>query len=65
MEYTDKTTDTNRSMPVLFIGHGTPLNVIEDNEFSNKWKELGRILPCPKAILCISAHWEKPQSHGT
>ncbi len=49
-------------MPVLFIGHGTPMNAIEDNEFSRKWKELGRILPKPKAILCISAHWETRES---
>lgn len=44
----------NNIMPVLFIGHGTPMNAIEDNEFSSKWKELGKILPKPKAILCIS-----------
>ncbi|NDW19596.1 4,5-DOPA dioxygenase extradiol [Dysgonomonas sp. 216] len=52
MEY-DKTV-----MPVLFIGHGTPTNAIEDNLFSREWKRMGEILPCPKAILCISAHWE-------
>ena len=44
-------------MPVLFVGHGTPMNAIEDNRFSNKWKELGKSLPKPKAILMISAHW--------
>lgn len=53
------------TMPVLFIGHGTPMNAIEDNEFSNKWKELGKVLPRPKAILCISAHWEREQSMTT
>lgn len=52
-------------MPVLFIGHGTPMNAIEDNEFSRKWKELGKTLPRPKAILCISAHWETPGSEVT
>ncbi|MDR2913764.1 MAG: 4,5-DOPA dioxygenase extradiol [Tannerella sp.] len=52
-------------MPVLFIGHGTPMNAIENNEFSDKWKELGKILPRPKAILCISAHWEKERSMVT
>jgi len=52
------TQSNNNSMPVLFIGHGTPMNAIEDNEFSDKWKELGKTLPKPKAILCISAHWE-------
>jgi len=45
-------------MPVLFVGHGNPMNAIERNEFSGTWEELGRRLPEPKAILCISAHWE-------
>lgn len=55
----------NRSMPILFIGHGTPMNAIEDNEFSCEWKELGKTLPHPKAILCISAHWEDQSSRVT
>jgi 4,5-DOPA dioxygenase extradiol len=45
-------------MPVLFIGHGSPMNAIEDNEFSRAWTKAGKDLPTPKAILCISAHWE-------
>jgi len=45
-------------MPVLFVGHGTPMNAIEVNEFVLKWRELGKSIPAPKAILCISAHWE-------
>lgn len=45
-------------MPALFVGHGSPMNAIEDNEFSQRWNELGNTLPYPKAILCISAHWE-------
>jgi 4,5-DOPA dioxygenase extradiol len=45
-------------MPVLFVGHGSPMNAIEDNEFSRTWRQIGRALPRPKAILCISAHWE-------
>lgn len=48
-------TDT---MPVLFLGHGSPMNAIEQNEFSRTWNELGKRLPRPSAILCISAHWE-------
>ena len=44
-------------MPALFVGHGNPLNAIEDNEFSDEWIKLGKELPKPKAILCISAHW--------
>jgi 4,5-DOPA dioxygenase extradiol len=45
-------------MPVLFIGHGTPMNAVEDNQFSKVWRQVAKILPKPKAILCISAHWE-------
>jgi len=45
-------------MPTLFIGHGSPMNTIEDNDFSRSWLKLGHSLPKPKAILCISAHWE-------
>ena len=45
-------------MPVLFVGHGSPMNAIEDNPFSRGWREVGMRLPIPKAILCISAHWE-------
>ncbi len=45
-------------MPVLFIGHGSPMNAIEKNEFTDSWREIGRKIPQPKAILCISAHWE-------
>jgi 4,5-DOPA dioxygenase extradiol len=44
-------------MPVLFVGHGSPMNAIEATEFSQTWEELGRKLPRPKAILAISAHW--------
>ena len=44
-------------MPVLFVGHGNPMNAIEKNEFHNKWEELGKSLPKPKAILVVSAHW--------
>jgi len=43
--------------PVLFIGHGSPLNAIEDNSFTRTLKKLKSIYPNPKAILCISAHW--------
>lgn len=45
-------------MPVLFVGHGSPMNAIQDNEFSRSWKEIGKSLPKPRAILVISAHWE-------
>lgn len=45
-------------MPVMFVGHGNPMNAIERNAFSAQWAELGRTLPKPKAIVCLSAHWE-------
>lgn len=44
-------------MPALFIGHGNPMNAIEDNAFSRAWKHAAATLPKPSAILCISAHW--------
>jgi 4,5-DOPA dioxygenase extradiol len=48
-------------MPVLFVGHGSPMNAIEDNEYRRKWQELGAQFgasrPRPQLILCISAHW--------
>lgn len=45
-------------MPAIFFGHGNPMNVIEENEFSKAWELLGKSLPRPKTILSISAHWE-------
>jgi 4,5-DOPA dioxygenase extradiol len=50
--------DTGATMPALFIGHGNPMNAIEDNEFSRAWAEVARSLPKPQAVLCVSAHWE-------
>lgn len=44
-------------MPVLFIGHGNPMNAITDTAYGRKWKQLGQTLQTPKAILCVSAHW--------
>lgn len=44
-------------MPVVFVGHGSPMNAIEDNEFSRAWAGAAAALPRPAAILCISAHW--------
>jgi len=51
-------TSETPSMPLLFIGHGSPMNAIENNVFSKSWKELASALPVPRAIVCISAHWE-------
>lgn len=44
-------------MPVLFVGHGNPMNAIEKNEYHKKWQEMGKSMPKPKAILVVSAHW--------
>jgi len=45
-------------MPLLFVGHGSPMNAIDENEFVAEWRNMGISLPKPSAILCISAHWE-------
>lgn len=45
-------------MPVLFLGHGSPMNAIEENEFVAGFRNIGKTIPKPKAVLCISAHWE-------
>ena len=44
-------------MPALFIGHGSPMNTLETNQYTEAWQTLGRDIPRPKAILCVSAHW--------
>src|SRR6187431_3448539 len=53
-----QTLNKSDRMPVLFLGHGSPMNAIEDNEFARGWRAIGQSLPRPNAILCISAHWE-------
>ncbi len=50
--------ESTETMPVLFVGHGSPMNAIEQNEFTAGWETKSKLLPTPKAILCISAHWE-------
>jgi len=54
--------DEKRRMPVLFVGHGSPMNAIEDNAFTRTWRELAASIPRPRAILMVSAHW---YTHGT
>ena len=44
-------------MPALFIGHGSPTNALERNDFTNAWRAFGQHLPRPKALLVVSAHW--------
>ena len=48
---------TVKRMPVLFVGHGSPMNAIEMTPFAEGWRKVGQNLPRPSAILCISAHW--------
>ncbi|HEV8511862.1 MAG TPA: 4,5-DOPA dioxygenase extradiol, partial [Cyclobacteriaceae bacterium] len=49
---------STEQMPVLFLGHGSPMNAIEENEFVEKFRTIGKEIPKPNAILCVSAHWE-------
>ncbi len=53
------------SMPVLFLGHGNPMNAIEENEFTKGWADAGKAIAKPNAILCISAHWETKGTYVT
>lgn len=48
---------TSTTTPAVFIGHGSPMNTLERNRFTDAWAALGRSLPRPRAILCVSAHW--------
>ena len=48
----------SQRMPVLFLGHGSPMNAIEENEFVEGFRNIGKSIPKPNAILCVSAHWE-------
>lgn len=50
--------NSENEMPVLFVGHGSPMNAIEKNQFSDSWNALGTKIPKPRAILSVSAHWE-------
>ncbi len=49
--------EEEEKMPVLFIGHGSPMNAIEDNIFSKRWQQMGKEIPIPKAVVVVSAHW--------
>jgi 4,5-DOPA dioxygenase extradiol len=49
--------ETGVKLPALFIGHGSPMNGIEDNVFSRTWAKFGAEIPRPKAVLVVSAHW--------
>ncbi len=64
-KFTDSLATYEQKMPVLFMGHGSPMNGIETNEFSLQWEAMGKELPLPKAILVISAHWLTRGTHVT
>jgi len=53
------------TMPVLFLGHGSPMNAIEENEFVAGFRKTGNEIPRPKAIICVSAHWETRGTYVT
>jgi len=63
--FSDSLKEEHYRMPILFIGHGSPMNGIEDNEFSLRWKKMGEEIPTPKAVLVISAHWLTRGTHIT
>ncbi|MGH8041043.1 MAG: 4,5-DOPA dioxygenase extradiol [Rudaea sp.] len=48
----------NGHLPVLFVGHGSPMNALENNAFTRGWQDVARRIPRPRAIVCVSAHWE-------
>lgn len=56
---------TTEKMPVLFLGHGSPMNAIEENEFVEGFRKIGKTIPRPHAILCVSAHWETKGTYVT
>lgn len=59
------TLSSTLKMPVLFLGHGSPMNAIEENEFVEGFRNIEKSIPRPKAILCVSAHWETRGTYVT
>lgn len=62
---TNELKESRVKMPVLFMGHGSPMNGIEENSFSMYWSKLALEIPRPSAVLCISAHWLTRGTHVT
>ncbi|MBK9257164.1 MAG: 4,5-DOPA dioxygenase extradiol [Saprospiraceae bacterium] len=56
---------STQKMPVLFLGHGSPMNAIEENEFVSGFRKISKDIPKPIAVLCISAHWETNGTYVT
>ncbi len=57
--------DAESLMPVLFLGHGSPMNAIEENDFVAGFRKIATEIPRPRAIVCISAHWETRGTYAT
>jgi 4,5-DOPA dioxygenase extradiol len=55
--FTSELPQQEQAMPVLFVGHGSPMNGIEDTEFSRRWTAMAKEIPVPAAVLVVSAHW--------
>lgn len=55
--FTGRLDEQDQLMPALFIGHGSPMNGIEDTEFSRRWSQMAKEIPTPAAVLVVSAHW--------
>lgn len=55
----------NETMPAIFFGHGNPMNALVGNEYTEGWAAIGRELPRPRAVLCVSAHWYLPGTFVT
>jgi len=55
-KFTDNLPEQEQLMPVLFVGHGSPMNGIKDTEFSRRWIQMAKEIPTPKAVLVVSAH---------
>lgn len=55
--FTSGLNEQEQVMPALFIGHGSPMNGIEDTEFTRRWTQMAKELPTPKAVLVVSARW--------
>ena len=47
-------------LPVVFLGHGNPMNALDRNAYTEAWRDMGEMLPRPRAVLCVSAHWYGP-----
>lgn len=56
-KFTEGLEEEETTMPVLFVGHGSPMNGIQDTEFSRRWTKMAEEIPTPKAVLVVSAHW--------